>query len=314
MVAGVQLPLRMGVAVCLLPALQTVDAVVQPLETCAMQRGCVEWTMEKSTTGCTDANRVIADGKKTCPGMWKVCMKIHKHDAQHAACPEAMVRSICPNDVCPKNGALPDYAVAQKAPNNCGTPFIVSGQYCQYGKPGDFVKFFVSDGANDCTAQAADSTEVPPSWASPNSIVQNCSPQVSCRVATPADGACRSGCGGVAGPKPCVHTFYIPPQCACEAVPGDGGNHGGGGNNGHGGGQGGIESMPPQMGDSTGGLLAASGNGRASTSTSSALAMLSVLCVASAAAVGAIVYRRLAPTPIAENARDMELLEVGLTE
>jgi len=61
-------------------------------------------------------------------------------------------------------------------------------------------------------------------------------------------------------------------------------------------------------------LLAASGNGRASVSTSPALAVLRVLCVASAAAVGAIVYRRWDTAPITENARDMEPLEVGLTE
>mmetsp|Transcript_1545 Transcript_1545/g.3319 ORF Transcript_1545/g.3319 Transcript_1545/m.3319 type:complete len:318 (+) Transcript_1545:68-1021(+) len=317
MAAAAPISARLGVAAaCLLPALYAVDAAGIPdLNSCPLQSKCIEWSMTEVPEGdkCT-ADAVTNAAGESCPGIWKVCMKIRaKGQGKYATCPELMVRSICPNDSCPAAAVPPSPIVP--AHEACGSPLILPAEYCQYGAPGDVLKFFVQDG-DGCESPDSHGH---PEW--PHEHDTDCRASVKCRAAVAEDHACKSGCDGDAGPTPCVHEYTIPSDCGCEAttsttpsgpttpttpplptlptlptlppLPS-------------------VESMPP------GDPLAPPALGLAASGKvlpySSALAMASAFSIAAGAAVGAVAYRRLGAAPSREQVREMDPLEVGLTE
>mmetsp|Transcript_93004 Transcript_93004/g.267565 ORF Transcript_93004/g.267565 Transcript_93004/m.267565 type:complete len:250 (+) Transcript_93004:81-830(+) len=148
MAAAAPISARLGVAAaCLLPALYAVDAAGIPdLNSCPLQSKCIEWSMTEVPEGdkCT-ADAVTNAAGESCPGIWKVCMKIRaKGQGKYATCPELMVRSICPNDSLPA-ADVPQSPIVP-AHEACGSPLVLPAGYCRYRAPDDVLKFFVQDG------------------------------------------------------------------------------------------------------------------------------------------------------------------------
>jgi len=314
------------VAACLLPALYTasVDAVA-PLSSCSTQRHCIQWTMEPAAEQECSGEPVSNEAGQVCPSMWKVCMTVQKKAAGNE-CPELFVRSHCPNPVCPTSAAAKSPVVVP-AYLQCGDPLLTGEEYCQFGASGAVLRFVLQDG-DGCTE---DDDSVRPQH--PSQSLPSCQALVQCKAATLQDHVCKSGCNGAVGNTPCVHTFRVPADkteaCGCEdtttttteeqeetttttspeagpksepedttttaleaeSMP-----------------EGAVDPLNMNLG------LAAFSKAPAAVTSSSMLAMAGALCFASAAAIGAFVYRRLGAAPNVEEAREMEPLEVGLAE
>mmetsp|Transcript_893 Transcript_893/g.2851 ORF Transcript_893/g.2851 Transcript_893/m.2851 type:complete len:348 (+) Transcript_893:74-1117(+) len=192
--------------------------VVVRITSCETQNHCMDWKMTPSTEQCV-AGDFTNDEGATCAGRWKVCMTIRENDVSniYPGCPTAMITGTCPSEECQGLVGTPRFPTQNN--NQCRQPFTLVGadgeprEYCQYGAPGDVLKFQLLDSGGDC-----DGEDIPEQATFLTVAGKTCAGIVSCRRGqVDQDKACPGGCS--LAKKPCIHHFTIPTNCGCKPPP-----------------------------------------------------------------------------------------------